>query len=114
MPFRPKAQDWRFICVRDQAVKDQMHEWAQMPWRRYQARYAGILNKLTCHVHSDSRFEALNISFNTFAKPPCCFCCGLKGSTQHRGEQFPAIQNLLLGAQGFGSFRVGFQFSPLP
>ena len=30
-----------------------------------------ILNKLIrCHVHSDSRFEALNISFNTFAKPP--------------------------------------------
>ena len=39
-PSGQNAQDWRFVVIRDQAVKDKMHEWSQSRWRQYLSRYA--------------------------------------------------------------------------
>src|SRR5258708_15379886 len=39
-PSGQNAQDWRFVIIRDAAVKSQMQQWSQTPWQRYIARYS--------------------------------------------------------------------------
>ena len=46
-PSGQNAQDWRFIVVRDQSVKEKMHEWSQTPWERDLSRFADDPSAMT-------------------------------------------------------------------
>ena len=104
-PSGQNAQDWRFICVRDQVVKDQMHEWAQTPWRRYQARYAEDPEQIDTLPRSQrlSLRSVEHLVQHFRDTPVVVVACGLKGRhSTPGGSIFPAIQNLLLAARGLG------------
>ena len=63
-PSGQNAQDWRFVVVRDAAVKRQMQQWSQAPWHRYIARYADDPPRSTrCRGHNGCRCAASSTSF---------------------------------------------------
>ncbi len=112
-PSGQNAQDWRFICVRDQQVKNQMHEWAQTPWRRYQARYADKPEQIDSLPRSQRlSLRSVEHLVQHFRETPVVvIACGLTGRhSTPGGSIFPAIQNLLLAARGLGLSGSVFNF----
>ncbi len=117
-PSGQNAQDWRFVIIRDAAVKAKMQEWSQTPWQRYIARYADR--------HSSEKGSAIDelpraqrLSLRSVEHlvhhlaqcPVVVAVLGLKG--RHGtpgGSTFPAVQNLLLAARALGLGGSVFNF----
>lgn len=98
------AQDWRWVIVRDRAVKQQMQEWAIEGWSRYAARFG-----------SDEDIERLprgqrlslksvrDLAHNLADVPVIIAVLGMKGRhSTPGGSTFPAVQNLQLAARALG------------
>lgn len=112
-PSGQNAQDWRFVIIRDPAVKQRMQEWSQTPWRRYMARYADR----PAAIDELPRAQRLSLRsvehlVNHLGECPVVIAVlGLKG--RHGtpgGSAFPAVQNLLLAARALGLGGSVFNF----
>lgn len=112
-PSGQNAQDWRFILVRDPEHKAKMQQWAQIPWRRYQARYAEHPEAIDALPRSQrlSLRSVEHLVHNLAAVPAIVIVLGLQGRhSTPGGSAFPAVQNLLLAARGLGLSGSVFNF----
>jgi nitroreductase len=98
------AQDWRWIIIRDAAIKRQLKEWALEGWARYSARYG-----------SDEDIDALprnqrlslksvrDLAYGLDRVPVIVAVLGMKGRhSTPGGSTFPAVQNFQLAARALG------------
>lgn len=112
-PSGQNAQDWRFILVRDTALKTRMQEWSQTPWQRYSARYAErpeLIDKLPRSQRLSLR-SVEHLVQHLAEVPVMILVLGLKGRhSTPGGSAFPAVQNLLLAARGLGLSGSVFNF----
>lgn len=100
-PSGQNAQDWRFVIVRDRAVKERMQRWAEEAWRRYATRFPDLDALPRSQRLSLRSVEHL---VHHFAEVPVVIVlCGLRGRhLTPGGSIFPAVQNLLLTARALG------------
>jgi len=112
-PSGQNAQDWRFVVIRDAAVKAQMQQWSQTPWQRYIARYAErpeAIDELPRSQRLSLR-SVEHLVHHLGECPAVVAVLGLKG--RHGtpgGSAFPAVQNLLLAARALGLGGSVFNF----
>ncbi len=112
-PSGQNAQDWRFVIIRDAAVKAQMQQWSQTPWQRYFARYADrpeAIDELPRSQRLSLR-SVEHLVHHLGECPAIIVVLGLKG--RHGtpgGSAFPAVQNLLLAARALGLGGSVFNF----
>lgn len=112
-PSGQNAQDWRFIVVKDQAVKNKMHEWSRTPWEKYLSRYANEPSSIDSLPRSQRlSLKSVDHLVNHFRETPIVIIvCGLKGRhSTPGGSAFPAVQNLLLSAAALGLSGSIFNF----
>ena len=104
-PSGGNSQDWRFLVIRDPAVKGAIGGWFLEAWSRYQSEY----------VANPSRIESLPRTRRLLARstdylvrhvaeaPVIVAPVGQRGRhSTPGGSIFPAVQNLLLAARGLG------------
>jgi nitroreductase len=112
-PSGQNAQDWRFVLVRDPALKREMQRWSRDPWERYQARYAedpGAIDRLPRSQRLSLR-SVEHLVHHLGEVPVIVVVCGLRGRhSTPGGSAFPAVQNLLLAARGLGLSGSIFNF----
>jgi nitroreductase len=112
-PSGQNAQDWRFVIIRDPALKKRMQEWSQTPWQRYIARYAddpAAIDRLPRSQRLSLR-SVEHLVHHLAECPVVITVLGLKG--RHGtpgGSAFPAVQNLLLTARALGVGGSVFNF----
>lgn len=112
-PSGQNAQDWRFVIIRDPAVKSQMQQWSQAPWQRYIARYSDRPEAID-ELPRSQRLSLRSVEHlvHHLAQCPAVIAVlGLKG--RHGtpgGSAFPAVQNLLLAARALGLGGSVFNF----
>ena len=112
-PSGQNAQDWRFVIIRDPALKQRMQEWSQTPWQRYTARYAddpAAIDRLPRSQRLSLR-SVEHLVHHLAECPVVIAVLGLKG--RHGtpgGSTFPAVQNLLLAARALGLGGSVFNF----
>ncbi len=98
------AQDWRWIIIRDQAIKDQLREWAVEGWSRYSARY-GSEDDIQ-QLPRNQRLSLLSVrdlALNLDKVPVIVGVLGMKGRhSTPGGSTFPAVQNFQLAARAMG------------
>lgn len=98
------AQDWRWIIIRDQAIKDQLREWAVEGWGRYSARYGS--NEDIQQLPRNQRLSLLSVrdlALNLDKVPVIVGVLGMKGRhSTPGGSTFPAVQNFQLAARAMG------------
>ncbi|MEO8541829.1 MAG: nitroreductase family protein [bacterium] len=98
------AQDWRWIIIRDQAIKDQMRAWALEGWARYSARYGS--EEEIAALPRNQRLSLLSVrdlSFSLDKVPVIVAALGMKGRhSTPGGSTFPAVQNFQLAARAMG------------
>jgi len=100
-PSGQNLQDWRFLIVRDPAVKQRLQEWALEAWERYAARFPDIDALPRSQRLSVRSVE--HLSHHLGSVPVIIVVCGLKGRhSTPGGSIFPAVQNLLLAARALG------------
>ncbi len=112
-PSGQNAQDWRFVLVRDRDHKRKMQEWAEIPWRRYQARFSEHADGMDSLPRSQrlSLKSVEHLVHHLAETPVIIVVLGLKGRhSTPGGSTFPAVQNLLLGARGLGLSGSIFNF----
>ena len=112
-PSGQNTQDWRFILVRDKRHKREMQKWAQIPWRRYQARFAEHPEAMDALPRSQrlSLKSVEHLVHHLAETPVIVVVLGLKGRhSTPGGSTFPAVQNLLLAARGLGLSGSVFNF----
>ena len=112
-PSGQNAQDWRFILVREAEHKRKMQAWAQIPWRRYQARFAERPEAIDALPRSQrlSLKSVEHLVHHLARAPVIVVVLGLKGRhSTVGGSTFPAVQNLLLAARGLGLAGSVFNF----
>ena len=112
-PSGQNAQDWRFILVRDKRHKREMQKWAQIPWHRYQARFAEHPEAMGALPRSQrlSLKSVEHLVHHLAETPVIVVVLGLKGRhSTPGGSTFPAVQNLLLAARGLGLSGSVFNF----
>ena len=112
-PSGQNAQDWRFVIIRDAAVKRRMQEWSQTPWQRYIARYADHPEAIDALPRSQrlSLKSVEHLVHHLADCPAIVAVLGMKG--RHGtpgGSAFPAVQNLLLAARALGLGSSVFNF----
>jgi nitroreductase len=112
-PSGQNAQDWRFIVIRDPALKRTMQKWSETPWERYSARY--VANPaLIDELPKSQRLSLRSVEHlvNHLAEVPVVIIVmGLKGRhSTPGGSAFPAVQNLLLAARALGLSGSVFNF----
>lgn len=112
-PSGQNAQDWRFVLVRDAGHKRKMQQWAEIPWRRYQARYAEAPEAMDALPRSQ-RLSLRSVEYlvhHLAETPVIIVVLGLRGRhSTPGGSTFPAVQNLLLAARGLGLSGSLFNF----
>ncbi len=112
-PSGQNAQDWRFVVIRDAALKHRMQEWSGEPWQRYSARYADrpeTIDELPRAQRLSLR-SVEHLVHHLAECPAVIAVLGLKG--RHGtpgGSTFPAVQNLLLAARALGLGGSVFNF----
>jgi nitroreductase len=104
-PSGGNSQDWRFLVIRDPAVKAKIGEWFKEAWARYQPEY--VTNPAAMDTLPRTRrllAKSTTYLVNHVAEAPVIVApCGLRGKhTTPGGSIFPAIQNLLLAARALG------------
>jgi len=112
-PSGQNAQDWRFVVIRDAAMKVQMQQWSQTPWQRYIARFTErpeAIDELPRSQRLSLR-SVEHLVHHLSECPAVVAVLGLKG--RHGtpgGSAFPAVQNLLLAARALGLGGSVFNF----
>ena len=104
-PSGQNVQDWRFLIIRDAAVKATMQEWALQGWATYSARFADDPAKIDLLPRGQrlSLRSAEHLAHNLAEVPVIIAVMGLKGRhSTPGGSTFPAVQNLLLAARALG------------
>lgn len=98
------AQDWRWIIIRDQRIKDQLREWAVEGWNRYSARYGS--EEDIRQLPRNQRLSLLSVrdlALGLDRVPVIVAVLGMKGRhSTPGGSTFPAVQNLQLAARALG------------
>lgn len=104
-PSGGNSQDWRFVVIRDRAVKARIGEWFREAWSHYQPEYAANPAAIEGLPRS-RRLLARSTTYlvNHVADAPVIVApCGIRGKhSTPGGSIFPAIQNLLLAARALG------------
>lgn len=98
------AQDWRWIILRDDAVKRQLREWAVEGWERYSARYGGDAEiALLPRNQRLSLLSVRDLALGLDKVPVIVAVLGIKGRhSTPGGSTFPAVQNFQLAARALG------------
>ena len=113
-PSGQNAQDWRFLAIRDRTIMQQLHDWAQIPWQHYAARYAEDPSQID-NLPRSQRLSLRSVEHlvQNFAKVPLVIMVmGMKGRhSTPGGSTFPAVQNLLLTARALGLSGSVFNFA---
>jgi nitroreductase len=98
------AQDWRFIIIRDPAIKRQMQAWAEEGWSRYAARYgseediANLPRNQRLSLHS-----VRDLALGLAEVPVIVAVLGMRNRhSTPGGSTFPAVQNFQLAARALG------------
>lgn len=98
------AQDWRWIIIRDPAIKTQMREWAVEGWSRYSARFGADAE--IAALPRNQRLSLLSVrdlALNLDKVPVIVAALGMKGRhSTPGGSTFPAVQNFQLAARAMG------------
>lgn len=98
------AQDWRWIIIRDQAIKSQLREWAVEGWSRYSARYGSEQD--IAALPRNQRLSLLSVrdlALNLDKVPVVVAVLGMKARhSTPGGSTFPAVQNFQLAARAVG------------
>jgi nitroreductase len=98
------AQDWRFLVIRDPAVKAKLQEWAMEGWSRYGDRWGG--EEAIAALPRSQRLSLQSVGHlaNNLASVPVIVAVfGLRGKhSTPGGSTFPAVQNLQLAARALG------------
>ncbi|MBE0612011.1 MAG: nitroreductase family protein [Dehalococcoidia bacterium] len=98
------AQDWRWIIIRDPAVKRQLREWALEGWARYSARY-GSAEEIAALPRNQrlSLNSVRDLAHGLDTVPVIVAVLGMKGRhSTPGGSTFPAVQNFQLAARALG------------
>jgi len=103
-PSGQNAQDWRFVVIRDRAMKEQIKIWALEGWARYQERLG---DPATYDDRPRSQRLAIRsveyLAHHLEDAGALILAMGMKGRhSTPGGSIFPAIQNLLLTARAMG------------
>jgi nitroreductase len=98
------AQDWRFLIIRDRAVKAKLQAWALEGWARYADRYGGEEEIAKLPRSQRLSLRSVGDLAKSLANVPAIICVlGLKGRhSTPGGSTFPAVQNLQLSARALG------------
>ena len=98
------AQDWRWIIIRDAAIKKQLREWAVEGWSRYSARYG--TEEDIAQLPRNQRLSLLSVrdlALGLDKVPVIVAVLGMKGRhSTPGGSTFPAVQNFQLAARAMG------------
>lgn len=103
-PSGQNVQDWRFLIVRDPAVKQRMQEWAIDGWSHYGGRFGddAAIDALPRSQRLSLR-SVQHLAHHLAEVPVIVLVMGLKGRhSTPGGSTFPAVQNLLLAARALG------------
>lgn len=98
------AQDWRWIIIRDSAIKRQLKEWALEGWARYSARY-GTEEEIAALPRNQrlSLNSVRDLAYGLEQVPVIVAVLGMKGRhSTPGGSTFPAVQNFQLAARALG------------
>ncbi|MGE0598836.1 MAG: nitroreductase family protein [Dehalococcoidia bacterium] len=98
------AQDWRWIIIRDSAIKTQMREWAVEGWSRYSARY-GTEEEIATLPRNQrlSLLSVRDLALSLDKVPVIVAVLGMKNRhSTPGGSTFPAVQNFQLAARAMG------------
>jgi nitroreductase len=104
-PSGTNAQDWRFVVIRDAAVKSEIQTWFWEAWQRYQPAYAADPSLMDALPRNRRLpLKATDYLVRHIAEAPVIVApCGQRGRhSTPGGSLFPAIQNLLLAARALG------------
>jgi nitroreductase len=98
------AQDWRFVIIRDVAIKTKLQEWALEGWSRYAARFGTDEEIAALPRNQRLSLQSVRDLARTLATVPVVVAVlGMKGRhSTPGGSTFPAVQNLQLAARGLG------------
>jgi nitroreductase len=104
-PSGSNRQDWRFVVIRDPAVKARIGEWFREAWAQYQPEFAA--NPAAMDALPRARrllAKSTDYLVNHVAEAPVIIApCGGRGThSTPGGSIFPAVQNLLLAARALG------------
>ena len=98
------AQDWRWIIIRDAAIKAKLREWAVEGWERYSARYGS--EEDIRRLPRNQRLSLLSVrdlALGLNRVPVIVAVLGMKGRhSTPGGSTFPAVQNFQLAARAMG------------
>ncbi len=112
-PSGQNVQDWRFVIIKDPAVKMKLQEWSTEGWQRYQSRFAEnpeAIDELPRSQRLSLR-SVEHLVHNVGSVPAVICATGLKGRhSTPGGSIFPAVQNLLLSARALGLAGSIFNF----
>jgi len=98
------AQDWRWIIIRDAALKATMRDWALEGWSRYAARYGTDADIAALPRNQRLSLQSVRDLAHGLADVPVIVAVlGMKGRhSTPGGSTFPAVQNFQLAARGLG------------
>jgi nitroreductase len=98
------AQDWRWLILRDGAIKQQLKVWALEGWARYAARY-GTEEEIAALPRNQrlSLNSVRDLAHSLDRVPVIVAVLGMKGRhSTPGGSTFPAVQNFQLAARALG------------
>lgn len=98
------AQDWRWIIIRDAAVKRQLREWALEGWSRYSARFGSAADIAALPRNQRLSLQSVRDLAHGLADIPVIVAVlGMKARhSTPGGSTFPAVQNFQLAARALG------------
>lgn len=98
------AQDWRWIIIRNPAVKRRLRDWALEGWSRYAARYGGEEEIAQLPRNQRLSLNSVRDLASGLAEVPVVVAVlGMKGRhSTPGGSTFPAVQNFQLAARALG------------
>jgi nitroreductase len=104
-PSGANAQDWRFLVIRDPAVKQAVQRWFWEAWQRYQPEIAADPTRLDA-LPRNRRLPLKSTDYlvrHLHEAPVIVAPLGQRGRhSTPGGSIFPAVQNLLLAARALG------------
>ena len=104
-PSGANAQDWRFVVIREAAVKQAIQGWFWEAWQRYQPEYAADPAKIDA-LPRHRRLPLKSTDYlvrHVHEAPAIVAPLGQRGRhSTPGGSIFPAVQNLLLAARALG------------
>jgi nitroreductase len=98
------AQDWRWIILREPAIKRQLREWALEGWSRYAARFGSDEDIARLPRNQRLSLQSVRDLAHGLAEVPVIVAVlGMRGRhSTPGGSTFPAVQNFQLAARALG------------